>query len=401
MWWRASVYLLVPKPNRSRSLMRISVMLYLATSVGLLFSGYVTDNFSWRFIFWPNIFFVVTAIILLKNNFPAIPVSPDRRAAGVDRLGIALLAVALISGQIILSRGEIDGWLGSPRIQGLSWLAAIALIFFIAWQLSPRNTARLLRLDLVQDRHVIASIFLGVFAGVILSGSIYALPEFLRNVHPQQLNATDTGKIMCSYALTAAAIRPAVTWSIGKFGQRKVLTFALSALVLSMMLMARLVTTDTPSTYFIAPLILYAFCLAPLLSSIAGGTVARLPEQDQLDAVSIYMTFRQFGTSLGVALVTIILDHREELHSSRLFEHLHVTGTRVKHWLDTASTMATQRGGASTPQAHDMALKLLAQSSAQQAATLAYADAFTFMAAVGLLALCCVPLMSPTPVASQ
>ena len=110
------------------------------------------------------------------------------------------------------------------------------------------------------------------------------------------------------------------------------------------------------------------------------------------------MTFRQFGTSLGVTLVTIVLDRREQLHSGRLFEHLHATGSTVAQWLTTVTSVVTQRGGVSTAQAHEMAMKLLAETSARQAATLAYADAFLFMAAIGLLALCFVPLMSPTSV---
>ena len=401
MWWRASVYLLVPRQNRSRSLMRISVMLYLATSMGLLFSGFVTDAYGWRLIFLPNVLFVAAAIALLRRHFPQIPASMDQRTAGVDGIGIALLFAALIAGQVVLSRGEIDDWFGSPRIQLLSWIAVATLLGFVGWQFSARNTVRLLRLELVRDRNVLASIFLGTFAGIILSGSIYALPEFLRNVYPQQLNATDTGRIMCVYALTAAAIRPLVTWSIGKAGQRKVLTFALAMLVVAMLLMGRLVTTGTPYTYFALPLVLYAFCLAPLLSSIGGGTVARMPQEAQLDAVSIYMTFRQFGTSLGVTLVTIILDRREEVHSSRLFEHLRATGPGVTHWLNTAAGIAAQRGGASAAQAQDIAMKMLAQASTQQAATLAYADAFYAMAAIGLLALCFVPLMSATPVVKK
>jgi MFS family permease len=206
---------------------------------------------------------------------------------------------------------------------------------------------------------------------------------------------------MSVYALTAAAIRPLVTWSISKVGQRKVLSFALVMLILSMLLMARLVTPGTPYGYFAFPLILYAFCLSPLLSSVAVGTVGRLPQEAQLDAVSIYMTFRQFGTSLGVTLVTIVLDRREQLHSSRLFEHLHATGTHVTQWLNTTANTVTQRGGVAATQAHDMAIKLLAEAGAQQAATLAYADAFLFMAAIGLIALCLVPLMSPTPMVKK
>jgi MFS transporter, DHA2 family, multidrug resistance protein len=79
MWWRASVYLLVPRQNRSKSMMRISVMLYLATTAGLLFSGYATDNYGWRLIFLPNVIFVAAAIVLLRRYFPAVPAGTDKR----------------------------------------------------------------------------------------------------------------------------------------------------------------------------------------------------------------------------------------------------------------------------------------------------------------------------------
>jgi hypothetical protein len=77
---------------------------------------------------------------------------------------------------------------------------------------------------------------------------------------------------MCVYALTAAAIRPLVTKAIGRFGQGKALAFAFTMLVGSMLLVARLMTTGTSDTDYMIPLILDAFCLAPMLSAIAGGT---------------------------------------------------------------------------------------------------------------------------------
>ena len=92
-----------------------------------------------------------------------------------------------------------------------------------------------------------------------------------------------------------------------------------------------------------------------------------------------------------------MLDRREQLHSSRLFEHLQATRSQVVHWLDTAAHTVTARGGVTAVQAHDMATKLLAEAGTQQAATLAYADAFMFMATIGVIALCIVPLMSSTP----
>jgi MFS transporter, DHA2 family, multidrug resistance protein len=144
----------------------------------------------------------------------------------------------------------------------------------------------------------------------------------------------------------------------------------------------------------VLPAILYAFCLAPMLSAIASGTVGKLPLANQLDAVAIYMSFRQFGASLGVTLVTILLDWRETVHSSRLYEHLRDGVGRTQDWLAQAAQSAIARGGYSPTQAYHMAVGMLSQEASRQAATLAYADAFLFMAAVGLLALCFIPLMS-------
>jgi MFS transporter, DHA2 family, multidrug resistance protein len=339
---------------------------------------------------------VIAAIFLLARHFPHVPTPTDPRLRSVDKIGIGLLAIALIALQVVCSRGEIDDWFGSMQIQVLTWVSGIALLLFVVWQRSAQNPSPLLRLDLIANRNTFASIPLGIMAGIILSGSIYALPEFLRNVDPNKLSATTTGQIMCAYALAAAAIRPLVTRAIGKFGQRKVLVFAFSMLIISMLMLAQLLTTGTPEALYAVPLILYAFCLAPLLSSVGGGTVGRMPQEQQLDAVSIYMSFRQFGTSLGVTLIAMILDRREQLHSSRLFEHLQASGTKVQDWLDTVGHVMLQRAGATSVDAQHMALKLLSEASATQAATLAYADAFIFMAAMGAVALCLVPIMSPT-----
>jgi MFS transporter, DHA2 family, multidrug resistance protein len=394
MWWRASVYMLMPLPERSGSLMRISVVLYLATAIGLVFCGYVTDNFGWRLIFLPNVLFAAVAIRLLLRHFPQVPRPADRRTRAVDKLGILLLGIALISLQIVLSRGQIDDWFGSTRIQLLTWTGLTALALFAAWELSPRNAAPLLQLRLLSNRNVQAAISLGLFAGIILSGSIYALPQFLRNVFPHPLSATQAGRIMCTYALTAAAIRPLVTLSIARFGQRKAITFAFTMLVLSMLLFARLMTTGTPDIYYVLPLILYAFCLAPMLSAIAGGTVSKVPLASQLDAVAVYMSFRQFGAALGVTLVTFLLDWRETFHSSRLYEHLRDGGAHVQDWLAQAGQFAIGRGGYSPADAHHKAVGMLSQEASRQAATLAYADAYLFMAAIGVVALCFVPLMA-------
>ena len=401
MWWRASIYVLFSGPQRSDSLMRISVILYLATSGGLLFCGYVTDNIGWRIIFLPNIVFAAVSVRLLVRHFPEVPRPADTRARTIDKPGIVLLGLALVPLQIALARGDIDGWFGSAKIQALFWLSAIALFAFVARQINPRNAAPLLHLKLLANRNLQAAVALGLFAGIILSGSVYAIPEFLRKVFPTPLSATQTGRIMCAYSLTAAAIRPLVTSAMARFGQRKVITFAYSMLIVSMLLMARLLTIETPVYMYMIPLALYAFCLAPMLSAIGGGTVSKVPGPQQLDAVAIYMTCRQFGAALGVTLITTLLDWRESLHSSRLFEALQGSGGQTQAWTHAVAQDFMSRGGYSVTTSQQMARQILNDAGMQQAATLAYADSFLLMAAIGMAALRFVPLMSPTPVVKK
>jgi MFS transporter, DHA2 family, multidrug resistance protein len=397
VWWRASIYLLLPKPQRSGSLMRVSTLLYLSSASGLLFSGYITDHYNWRLIFVPNLVYAAGAIYFILLCFPAVRPAIDRKFQTTDWLGIALIAVGLVSLQIILSRGNIDDWFGSPKIRVLAWTCAASLMLFVLWQCTPSNRAPLLRLDLLLDRNVVASALIGIFAGMILSGSLFLLPEFLRNVAANTLSATQTGQVMAVYAIAAAGIRPLMVSVIGRLGQRKAICGALLMLIASMVLINRLMTTGTPVFYFYLPLVLYAFCLAPLLPALGSGTVARIEQHKLLDGVSIYMTFRQFGASLGVAFLTIIVERRESLHSSRLYDHVQATTQLTNEWLSAAGSAFVSRAGQSGWEGQRGALKLLSVMGAQQATTLAYADAFLFMAAIGVIALCLIPIIPPTP----
>jgi MFS transporter, DHA2 family, multidrug resistance protein len=396
-WWRASVYLLMPKPQRSPSLMRISTVLYLSSAAGLLASGYLTDRFNWRLIFLPNLLYAAGAVCLLLRYYPAIAPPSPSRVARTDWAGILLLALALISMQIVLNRGQIDDWFGSPHIRDLAGISAVTLILFLVWQYSPRNPAPLLDLTLVRDRRVMSAILIGLFAGMILSGSLFVLPEFLRNVSEHTYSATQTGQIICVYALTAAAARPLMVPLIAHIGQRKTIVVALSILIGSMLVFQHYLTTDTATGYYILPLVLYGLCLSPLLPAIGSGTVAQIAQDKLLDGVSLYMTFRQFGASLSVALLNILLAHRETLHSARLFEHLHGHDGNAPVSLATRSANAVAHGYSSIDSQH-LALAQLAEAARQQVATLSYADAFGFMAVIAVIAVCLVPIIPPTPV---
>jgi MFS transporter, DHA2 family, multidrug resistance protein len=395
VWWRASIYVLMPKPRRSPSLMRVSVGLYLASAMGLLLSGFLTDRLNWRLICVPNLFLAAGAVWLLRQNFPDLPKPQSSRLENTDCWGLFLLAVGVVCLQVILSRGHIDDWFGSPRIRILGLMSGCAFAAFIHWQFSDENRYPLFNMSLLKDRNVVAAMLIGIFLGMILSGSLFVLPEFLRNVDGQTHSATQTGRLIAFYALVAATVRPSITWLVARFGPRKLMVVALSMMITGMLLFYRWLTTSTSDGYFLLPLALYACCLAALLPSVGSGTVAKLDQANLLDGVSLYMTFRQLGAALGVALLTVVIDRRETLHSSRLYEHLDVANSTTGRTLDQTGAYLVNHAGADPSYSHLASIGLLARSGAHQVDVLSYADCFLFMAAAGAIAMCLIPLMSP------
>ena len=401
VWWRAGIYLIMPKAKRSPSLMKVSTGLYLTSASGLILSGYITDHIHWRLIFLPNLLLGAGAILLLRNSFPELPQPISPRLRHTDWRGLLLLAVCILSLQVVLSRGHIDDWFGSSRIRILSLISAVALVAFIYWHRSPRNLYPLMDASLIKDRNVIAAASIGICTGMILSGSLFVLPEFLRQVDSQTHSATQTGCLIAFYALTAAVARPFMARFVARFGPRKMIAAAMAILITAMLLLNRWLTTSTPDGYFLLPLALYACCLSALLPSVGAGTVGKLEQSKLLDGVSFYMTFRQLGASIGVSFLTILIERRETAHSSRLYEHLTAANERTGSWLGAIGGYLTAQSGADDSAAHLASIGALARSGSHQVEVLSYADCFLFMAAVGVLAMCLIPLMAPFVPAKQ
>jgi MFS transporter, DHA2 family, multidrug resistance protein len=395
VWWRAGIYLIMPKPKRSPSLMKVSTGLYLASASGLIVSGYLTDHIHWRLIFLPNLILAAGAIWLLRDNFPNLPQPTSARLQNTDGWGLLLLAVCILSLQVVLSRGHIDDWFGSPHIRALCLVSAAALIAFIGWQRSPANLYPLMDASLIKDRNVMAAALIGICTGMILSGSLFVLPEFLRLVDTQTHSATQTGCLISFYALTAAFVRPFMSKFVARFGPRKMIAAALVILIAAMLLLNHWLTTSTPDGYFLLPLALYACCLSALLPSVGAGTVGKLEQSKLLDGVSFYMTFRQLGASLGVSFLAIFIERRETLHSSRLYQNLIAAHENTSNWLGSITGYLSTQAGADDHAAHLASIGVLAQAGSHQVDVLSYADCFLFMAVVGMIAICLIPLMSP------
>jgi len=126
-----------------------SVRLYLASAAGLMLSGFLTDRLSWRLICVRNILLAIVAVRLLRSNFPELPEAASLRLGNADYPGLTLVAIGFLSLQVVLSRGHIDEWLGSPRIRLLTVVSTAAFMAFVLWELSAKDRYPLLDMSLL------------------------------------------------------------------------------------------------------------------------------------------------------------------------------------------------------------------------------------------------------------
>jgi DHA2 family multidrug resistance protein len=397
VWWRGAIYVLWPKARWGYALPRVGLGLFTSIAAGLFFSGLIVDAFGWRWIFLPCVGFAAAAIILLSLHFPRLPRPGMARVIHTDALGIALLAVGLLSLQVVLSRGVIEDWFSSPSIRLLCATSTIALGTFVLWQLSPFNRTPLVPLQLLRERHVIAAVMIGVCTGMVLSGSLFVLPQFLRATAAIPHSAGQTGRILCLYAIAGMVLEQVSIFILIRIGPRKTAFLSFICLISCMALLWRDLTRNSPDYEFVLPMVLFGATLATLLPAIGIGVVGRVGEAKLLDGVSFYMTFRQFGASLGIALVAILLEHRQTLHTSRLFEHVRLDSPEVANWIATSRGGLVARAGLSPFDAGHAAFGLLRQITRGQAFVLSYADAFLFMGVIGVIGMLLVPIMAPMP----
>ncbi len=344
-------------------------------------TGWFADNWSWRWMFVLPVPFMLLAAWLFYR-FAAHHWRDDVETNPPDLAGIALLLLSVSSLQIILSRGEIDDWFGSAEIVTMSVVAVIAHTAFAFWQLTPWNKHPLLHLRFLRDRGLFSAAILGTVLGMLLAGSLYVIPQYLRRVESH--SALQTGLIVCLGGLTSTMILsfvPGLAKLIMRFGGKALMATALAIEMTSMLLFGHFLTFDTPDRYLWFPIMLNGVFVAISVPTLALAAFAKMEPHHASSARAIYYGCRQFGASLGVTFVVALIDRRATLHSTRLLDSLFNRNlATIGVAIDPDNTVAMRR---------------LSGLVFRESMVLTYADVFYAMAALAALMLVLLPLLPP------
>ncbi len=364
----------------------------LGPIIGPTLGGWLTDNFTWRWIFYVNLPIVALGLFM---TYIAIH-TPKREVtarAPIDVWGLTAVTVWLSTMQIVLQEGQRDDWFRSPVIAGLTAISAIGFIAFLAIEL--RIAHPFIDLRIFKDRNFLIGNLMGTVVAAALFGSVFLIPIFASAV--LGYTALQIGLSLLPAALATLPIFALVARAAGVIDPRYLVSAGFLGLTYSCWLNAHL--SDDVSFWGLVWLnttrsLALPFIFVPLTAIGVQG----LPQRQKPEASALYNLTRTLAGSLAIAALGSFLVTREAFHFERYGEHVTRFAQVAAQRLQLLSAAFAARSGADPQSAQRQALYVLHLQIQRQALIGAFDDAFFVLTIVSGIAVLLGFVTRPLPV---
>ena len=305
-----------PKEEHGTAMAIFGMGIVLAPILGPVLGGWITDNWTWRWIFYINVPIGILSLALTQL-FIHDPPYLRKKGRRIDYWGIGLLVVGLGCLQIVLDKGERLDWFASPFIQRLSVISASALVLFVVTEL--RKSEPIVDLSVFRHRSFAAGnliMFLGFFA---FFASIVLLPIYVQKL--MGYNAWWAGWVLAPGGVASFLMMPLTAKLMRKVDARKLLFAGLLINAYSLFLMSRF-SLEADFDSIVWPRLVQGFGLGLFFVPMATLTVGRIPKEKMGNASAVFNLVRNLGGSFGVSVMTTQLARRSQFHHHRLTENL-------------------------------------------------------------------------------
>jgi DHA2 family multidrug resistance protein len=349
--------------------------------IGPLLGGWITDNWSWHWIFFINIPIGILSIIMATFFIFDPPYARGKRMK-IDTWGLALLVIGLGSLQLVLDKGQREDWFSSDFIIWLAVVSAVSLILLVIVELYAENAVVDLRV--FRDRSFSSGNVIVFFAFINLFGSIVLLPLFAQKM--MGYTATLAGLVLGPGGIATMITMPIVGRLVTRVNPKGIL--ALSTIVLSVatFLMSRF-NLMVDFTTILGPRVVLGVGMGLLFIPLTTLTLRGLPNEELGNATAIYNLVRNIGASVGVALVTTMLSRGGQIHQAYLASHLTPFDRNYQWFMQSASPLLQMKGLVS------VAPELLYGRLVREATMLSFNDAFLLLSFLMILVLPLIFLM--------
>ncbi|NNN05883.1 MAG: DHA2 family efflux MFS transporter permease subunit [Elusimicrobia bacterium] len=349
--------------------------------IGPTLGGWITDNFSWRWIFYINLPIGIAGLLMQQVFVEDPPWIAKMRALTVDYIGFGLMALGIGLLQVILDKGQEADWFGATWICWATAISAASIIAFVLWELNHDHP--ILNLRLLANRNFGMATFLIAVLGAVLYGSTAILPIFMQTLlgYP----ALQSGLAMTPRGVGSFLSMMVVGRVVKKVDNRALMMGGFLGLGVATWMLTRL-SLNITSANISWPLIASGFCMGFIFVPLTTLAVSTLRQDQIQQATGLYALLRNLGASLGISLIIAMQTRAAQTHQAMLVSH--VTPYDLAYRMNAASMGAALRGW--TPLAASAGtMGLLYRQVLGQAELLSYLDSFRWMA---IICVVCCPL---------
>jgi DHA2 family multidrug resistance protein len=375
-----------PKEKQGMAMAVYGMGVVVAPIIGPTLGGWITDDYSWRWIFFINI--PVGVLSILMTTFlisdPPYLVRKSLRGLRIDYVGLGLLSVGLGFLQVVLDKGEREDWFGSNFIIGCLLVAGVGLIGALLWELSRQDP--IVDFRMLKDRNFLLATLTMFMLGFVLYGSTVLLPLFLQTL--MGYTAMLSGLVLSPGSLFVLLALPLVGRLMQRVEARWLVVFGLVVTGLGLIHMSNF---DLQIDFWTA-VRAWTFSrlgMAFLFIPINVTAFYFIPKEKMNNATGIINLARNIGGSVGIANVATLLARRAQFHQAMLVAHLTPYDAPYRNATQGAQQWLTAQG-ANPALSHVQAQGLLYGNLLRQASMLAYVDAFWLL---GCTFLAMIPLM--------
>jgi MFS transporter, DHA2 family, multidrug resistance protein len=366
-----------PPEKRGAAFALYGVTAIFAPTIGPTLGGWITDNYTWRWIFFINLPVGIVALLLVSRLIEDPPWVKRAAGAGVkiDYIGVALLALGVGALQVMLDKGQEDDWFGSHFITTLAITAAVCLISLVIWEWFRKSP--IIEVRLFKNLNFLGATAMMFILGIMLFSSLVLMPQFLQTL--LGYTSESAGLVLSGGGMLLLFLMPVAGTLAGKVQARYIIAFGWLTLSLGMYFSTQ--HLDLQISFGSASLlrVVQVFGLGFLFVPINLAAFVGMPLEKSGSISGLLNFMRNIGSSIGTSMVTTLIARRAQFHQVYLVAH--VTPGKPTFAQAAAGLAARlQASGVDAQRAAQKAYGLLYQGLIGEATTLAYIDIFWVLA---------------------
>jgi len=366
-----------PPEKRGLAFSLYGITAVLAPTIGPTLGGWITFNYSWRWIFYINLPVGILAVLLVSRFVEDPPYFQRLRAAGVrlDYLGLAFLAIGIGALQVVLDKGQEDDWFGSRFILTLSVIAAVCLISLVIWQLSHQHP--IMDLRLFKNFNFAMANLMMFTLGVVYFSSLVLIPQLLQTL--LGYTAELAGLVLSASGFVLLLGMPIVGQLTTRVPAKYLIACGWLSMGIAMLYSTKRVDLDISFKVAMWLRVAQAAPLPFLFVPITLASYVGVSPEKSNDAAGLLNFMRNIGSSVGTSMVTTLLARRAQFHQAMLSSY---TTNYDPVFRNATSALSQQlvHSGTSAADAQHQAYGVIYQAMQAQSTLLSYLDAYKVLA---------------------